>query len=134
MTLQQIINQLNLVQAHPQPEFRQSIPLPKEIQDFWQTLTMDSQNINECQPVDAEFHQFSRLPPELREKIWWFALPAQRPLEISIRINDERKDSCVWAVGPFAMLKVCEQSRLIALSLYEPRLELYPFCCGQDQL
>lgn len=57
--------------------------------------------------------------------IWWFVLPAQRPLEINIRINDERKDSCVWAVGPFAMLKVCEQSRRIALSVYEPRLELY---------
>ena len=73
MTLQQIINQLNLVQAHPQPEFCQSIPLPKEIQDFWQTLTMDSQNINERQPVEAEFHQFSRLPTELRKTIWWFA-------------------------------------------------------------
>jgi len=90
MTLQQMINRLNLVQAHPQPEFCQSIPLPKEIQGFWQSLTMASQKINECQPVDAEFHQFSRLPPELREKIWWFALPAQRPLEINIRINDER--------------------------------------------
>jgi hypothetical protein len=120
-----MINRLNLVQAHPQPEFRQSIPLLKEIQGFWQSLTMDSQKINERQPVEAKFHQFSRLPPELREKIWWFALPAQRPLEINIRINNERKDSCVWAIGPFAMLKVCQQSRRIALSVYEPRLELY---------
>jgi len=125
MALHQMINQLSLVQAHPQPEFRQSIPLPKEIQSFWQSLTMASQEINECQPVEAEFHQFSMLPPELRETIWWFALPAQRPLEINIRIDDERKDICVWAVGPFAMLKVCQQSRRIALSVYEPRLELY---------
>jgi hypothetical protein len=86
---------------------------------------MASQEINECQPVEAEFHQFSRLPPELRETIWWVALPAQRPFEINIRINNERKDSCVWAVGPFAILKVCQQSRRIALSVYEPRLELY---------
>jgi hypothetical protein len=114
-----------LVQAHPQPEFCQSIPLPKEIQGFWQSLTTNSQKFNECQPVEAEFHQFSRLPLELREKIWWFALPAQRPLEINIRINDKRKDISVWAVGPFAMLQVCEQSRRIALSLFKPRLELY---------
>ena len=125
MTLHQMIYQLSLVQAHPQPEFHQSIPLPKEIQSFWQSLTMASQEINERQSVDAEFHQFSRLPPELRETIWWFALPARRPFEIIIRINDQRKDSCVWAVGPFAMLKVCQQSRRIALSVYEPRLELY---------
>jgi hypothetical protein len=76
---------------------------------------MDSQKINEHQPVKAEFHQFPRLAPELRERIWWFALPAQRPLE-NYPDNDERKDSCVWAVGPFAMLRVCEQSRRIALS------------------
>jgi hypothetical protein len=90
-----MINRLNLVQAHPQPEFCQSLPLsplPKEIQGFWQSSTTNSQKINECQPVKAEFHQFSRLPPELREKIWWYALPAQRPLELDIRINDERKD------------------------------------------
>lgn len=123
--LKQMINRLNLVQAHPQPEFCQSIPLPKEIQGFWPSLTTNSQKFNECQPVEAEFHQFSRLPPELREKIWQFALPAQRPLEINTRINDEHKDICVWAVGPFAMLQVCQQSRGIALSLFEPRLELY---------
>ncbi len=120
-----MINQLNLVQAHPQPEFRQQIPLPKEIQGLCQSLTMSSQEINDCKPVDAKFHQFSRLPLELRETIWWLALPAPRPFEIIIRTNDQRKDSCVWAVGPFAMLKVCQQSRRIALSVYEPRLELY---------
>ena len=120
-----MINRLNLVQAHPQPEFCQSIPLPEDIQGFWQSSTTNSQKFNECQPVEAKFHQFSRLPPELRKKVWWFALPAQRPLEINIRINDERKDICVWAVGPFAMLQVCEESRQIALSLFEPRLELY---------
>jgi 2EXR family len=120
MTLHQMINQLSLAQAHPQPEFRQSIP-----QTFWPSFTMASQEINKRQPVAAEFHPFPRLPAELRRLIWWFALPAQRPLEINIRINNERKDNCVWAVGPFPMLKVCQQSRQIALSVYEPRLELY---------
>lgn len=108
MTLPQIINRLNSVHAHPQPEFCQSLS-----------------KLNQYQPIEAEFHQFSRLPPELRAKIWWFALPAHRPLEISIRVNDERKGSCVWAVGPFAMLQICKKSRSIALSLFEPQLELY---------
>ncbi|PVH69147.1 hypothetical protein DL98DRAFT_385313, partial [Cadophora sp. DSE1049] len=85
----------------------------------------DSHEINEHHPVEVEFHQFSTLSLELRETIWQFALPAHRPLEIKIRINDEHQDRDIWAVGPFAILEVCKESRRIALSIYEPRLEFY---------
>jgi hypothetical protein len=72
---------------------------------------MASQEINERQLVDAEFHQFSRLPPELRETIWRFALPAQRPFEIIIRINDQRKvtlfvvSMCVYELAVVVLVR-----------------------------
>jgi hypothetical protein len=81
--------------------------------------------------LPREFPRFNDLPREIQDQIWQFAMPpsAFYPFYIKIRSNKDPRPWRIWGIGPFAMLKVCRQSRHIARSIYKPRLE---FCITRD--
>ena len=63
------------------------------------------------------------LPQEIQDIIWQLSIPTPRPIQITIRVNNLLQDRWVWGTGPFTMLKVCKQSRQMALAVYRSRLE-----------
>lgn len=71
----------------------------------------------------TKYRRTPRLPQEIQDIIWQLAIPAPRPIQITIRVNNLLQDRWVWGAGPFTMLKVCRQSRLMAHAVYRSRLE-----------
>jgi len=132
MTLPQIINELK-PEARPQT---QKLPL------YGSPIVEAILNIVSCrylqsrprqsrsQQSRSEFPQFSMLPPELRSKIWQFALPAQRPFQINLKVRNAVQRYFFWAIDPPAMLEVCRESREVVLSVYRHAFQL---CAPRDE-
>lgn len=76
-------------------------------------------------PKPSELRQFSHLPSELQDKIWQYALPTEKPLEVKVQLDDQSKSLFVLVVGLATMLATCKRSRTVALSVYEPRFQLF---------
>ena len=74
-------------------------------------------------PPDASFPQFSKLPAEIRLKIWRNALPGRRRIAINrTRLRDREYVKSYYEVYPYelspAILFVCQESRELALKFY----------------
>ncbi|KAH6682025.1 hypothetical protein B0J14DRAFT_695492 [Halenospora varia] len=79
-----------------------------------------------CEPVAAmTFASFGKLPPELREKVWGFALPGPRVVQMRIKLvvakySKHQRGFHLKSTTPVpSMLHTCSESRAIALQHYE---------------
>jgi hypothetical protein len=75
-----------------------------------------------------EFHLFPSLPPELRHKIWSFALSFPRTVNVSCRSGPFQRGVPRTAKfgsidRPPAVLHVCHESRSEALRIYKPAFQ-----------
>jgi hypothetical protein len=92
----------------------------------------------------AKFHLFSKLPRELRNRIWHYSLPAPRNFKIHFvaKVDHHPEPISLSGIGPPKALYICRESREEALLIYKPRLLLYtcgnesrPMLCGfQDNI
>lgn len=124
MTLPQIINELK-PEARPQTQKSplHGSPIVEAILNIVSCRYCQSRARQS--PSRSEFPQFSMLPPELRSKIWHFALPAQRPFQINLKVRNGVGRYFFWAIDPPAMLEVCRESREVILSVYGRAFQLY---------
>ncbi|PVH79646.1 hypothetical protein DL98DRAFT_589274 [Cadophora sp. DSE1049] len=78
-------------------------------------------------PPDASFLKFSKLPTEIRLKIWRYALPGRRRIAINkTKLRDREFVKSYYEVYPYepspAVLFVCPESREVALRFYHKLL------------
>ncbi|KAE9380709.1 hypothetical protein N431DRAFT_134798 [Stipitochalara longipes BDJ] len=103
-------------------------------------------HLDTFQPRQPSFPLFPLLPPELRNKIWFFSLPGPRLIYLSTPSDASHpqwgcypfsKSACFPRCAPIPLLSICRESRAIALPLYtfvtylHPRY-LVPFSPEQD--
>jgi hypothetical protein len=90
-----------------------------QLQDQLQNLTRQLEQTRTLQQPKM-FHLFSRLPPELRRKIWRHALPSPRIMSIDF-IQRPRHSIPQFESNhpPPVLLQVCHESREVALESYE---------------
>jgi hypothetical protein len=89
-----------------------------------------SQSLEASAP--AEFHLFSKLPRELRNRIWRYSLPAPRNFKIHFvaKVDYYPEPISLIGIGPPKALYICRESRAEALLIYKPQLLLYT--CGNE--
>jgi hypothetical protein len=93
----------------------QTTQLQEQVKDLTRQL---QQTCSHHQP--NVFHYFPQLPPELRRKIWYHALPG--PRVVSFDFVHRSRDSMPHFEtnhGPPTLLHVCNESREVALESYD---------------
>ncbi|KAN0099374.1 hypothetical protein V8E51_013149 [Hyaloscypha variabilis] len=83
-------------------------------------------------PLEARepcFTLFSKLAPELRLKIWGYALPGPRVIRLSLKLNPAynpdpdyvKYEQCDVVAKPAvpALLHACHEARIVALQVYK---------------
>lgn len=91
----------------------------QQLQEHVKDLTRQLQQVCSHQQPKV-FHYFSTLPPELRRKIWYYALPG--PRVVSFDFVHRSRDAMPHFEanhGPPTLLHVCHESRQVALESYD---------------
>jgi len=120
----QVVNDLRLFRPNKQTSTQQVnevFALRSQnlyLQDQVINLTRQLQSCS-LQPPKI-FHHFPRLPPELRRKIWRYALPAPRIMSVDfLQRSPQHNPQFEPNHPPPMLLQVCHEAREVALENYE---------------